>query len=55
MEGTSKIEVDPEEGLEGEIGKGRNEQPHTHPSWFLMPRMEMLVFEEANPRWWLRM
>ena len=54
MEETSKIEVDPDEGLEEEMGKKRNEQPHTHPPRFSMPWMEMSVFEGANLQWWLK-
>lgn len=49
--GTSEIKVDPKEELERMMGRDREDPHNHHHSRFLMPRMEILIFERANPRW----
>ena len=52
--GTSEIEVDPEEELEGILGRDKAEPPNHHHSGYPMPRMEIPTFEGVNLHWWVR-
>jgi len=52
--GALEIEVEQDDEVETITRRGREDKFTPPQLGFPMPQMEILVFEGANPRWWIR-